>query len=406
MPLVRQLARLAVLPFVFWLAVLGVVRAGLALPEGGGDPTAVQLRASASAAGDWLLRHQLADGTYRYEWNRDTNTAPDDYNIVRHAGVTMSLYHLVTQAGDDAAWDGAERGLAWMLERLRVQDNWIALTDPEADTSSLGSSALMLVALAERRLASGDEQYDEQMRQLGNFLVAMQREDGGFAARWGLTEAVPDYTSTSIYYPGEATWALALLHEALPDAGFEAPARRALDFVTLERDDVENIKWPPLNDHWAAYALAEMVEWGLSDDHIAYIRRLAGRFSLYIRYEAQKDGGGLTASTRGVDNRAASLGTWVEGMAALWRVTARDERLADLEPTLHDLAQLGAGLLHDRQAGEADGPDEWGAWFADNITRMDDQQHAISGLLFTADALEGDPSRVPNRAQPDGTATP
>ncbi len=36
-----------------------------------------------------------------------------------------------------------------------------------------------------------------------------------------------------------------------------------------------------------------------------------------------------------------------------------------------------------------------GAWFIDGETRMDDQQHAFSGLLYAADALSGRARREP-----------
>ncbi len=40
-----------------------------------------------------------------------------------------------------------------------------------------------------------------------------------------------------------------------------------------------------------------------------------------------------------------------------------------------------------------------GAWFRAGETRMDDQQHAFSGLLYTVDALDGRVRREPGAAQ-------
>ena len=54
-----------------------------------------------------------------------------------------------------------------MLDRLHRRDGWAALTTPEGHRAKLGSSGLMLVALAERRLATGDTRHDEVMRELG-----------------------------------------------------------------------------------------------------------------------------------------------------------------------------------------------------------------------------------------------
>jgi hypothetical protein len=81
---------------------------------------------------------------------------------------------------------------------------------------------------------------------------------------------------------------------------------------------------------------------------------------------------------------------WLEGLGSLSTVAARDPRLADLREPLEDRLQCGAGILAERQE-DAAGAAEWpapdlveGAWFRENLTRMDDQQHALSGLLLAA----------------------
>ncbi|HEY3142104.1 MAG TPA: hypothetical protein VGJ86_13295, partial [Acidimicrobiales bacterium] len=91
----------------------------------------------------------------------------------------------------------------------------------------------------------------------------------------------------------------------------------------------------------------------------------------------------------------AGLGVWVEGLGSLTRVAAVDDRLADLRPALEDRLNCGAGLLAERQvsaekADDYDQPDlVQGAWFRDGLTRMDDQQHALSGLLAAAGRIGG-----------------
>ena len=73
----------------------------------------------------------------------------------------------------------------------------------------------------------------------------------------------------------------------------------------------------------------------------------------------------------------------------MWRLARTDERLADLEPKLAERALCGAGILASRQitfreSAAWPSPDlAAGAWFRDGITRMDDQQHALSGLALT-----------------------
>ncbi|RIK39255.1 MAG: hypothetical protein DCC58_15560 [Chloroflexi bacterium] len=392
-------ARIFLLPILLWSGALVVTRVAVASPEDCGMVTAASARAAARAAGEWLIRGQAPDGRYTYEYFPDEQRVGSDYNIVRHAGVTMSLYQLAGKLDDDAAMQAADLGLAWELERLVGMDDWLALSDD--DTPRLGATALMVAGLAERRLATGDEQYDDIMLSLGNFLVKLQRPDGGFYVQWYMATNEPDRISTSIYFPGEAMWALALLHEALPGHGFDAAAYRAGDFIALYRDEVENIKWPPLNDHWASYGMAEMAEWGLPQHQIDYARRLAERFGFLMRLEAQNQADYYFDEQRGDPRRAASLGTWVEGTSALWRLSALDPRMADMQDDILERAACGAGMLIARQYPAAAGPELAGAWVELGVTRMDDQQHAISGLLYTADALEGRTERGPD--PPEGT---
>jgi hypothetical protein len=392
--LTHPAVRLLAVPVLIWAVVLVVVRVAIAPAELCGDGDPVEYRDTASAASDWIRLNQFPDGAYVYEYDRDEDVRPDAYNIVRHAGVTMSLYQVAGRLDDAAAFEAAELGTAWLLDNMHYQEDWGG--PAEGGEIKVGSAALMTIALAERRLLTGDPVHDDVMRALGRFMLAQQKDDGGFFTKWYVESETVDRVSTSAYYPGEALWALAMLHEAFPGEGWDAAAWRAADFVTLLRDEVENVEYPPLNDHWAAYGMAEMAEWGLAEHHISYARELAGRFSLFIRFEAQKTDKGLNLWLRGDGRRSSALGTWVEGMAALWRLAESDERMAGLAADIRDQAACGADLLVQRQVDEDAPVEQAGAWFIHGVTRMDDQQHAISGLIYTADALEGRLKREPD----------
>lgn len=387
--------RIVAIPLLLWAIVLGVVRVVLAPAELCGDGSAAEYRDTARDAAIWLDVNQYDDGSYVYEYDRESGEFSDDYNVVRHAGVTMSLYQVGGRLDDAAAFDAAESGTAWLLDNMVYHDDWGGPTN--GSDVKVGSAALMTIALAERRLMTGETVHDEVMRSLGRFMFAQQKPNGGFFTKWYVETETMDRVSTSAYYPGEALWALALLHEAFPGEGWDAMAWKAADFVTLLRDDEEGVEFPPLNDHWASYGLAEMVEWGLADHHTDYARRLAARFGLFIRFEAQKTDEGVNLAVRGDSRRSSALGTWVEGMAALWRLSRSDERLADISDEILEQSSCGADLLARRQVADSAPPLDAGAWFIHDVTRMDDQQHAISGLIYTADGLEGRVKREPDR---------
>ncbi len=392
------------LSVAFWIVFAGFIRVAVVPPESCGDERITSVQAATAGAEEWLWRNQKPDGSYLYLYDAGSDRVIGGYNDVRHAGVTMALYQAAGRLDDPQALNSADRGLEWMRKRLLRQDGWAALESDDGQ-ARLGGSALMLVGLTERRAATGDTRDDELMRELGRFLVRLQKPDGGFYVSWLEAEGAPRYEGTSKYYPGEAFWALSLLRKAFPNEGWEGPVKRAAEYLTTQRDEVEDIDFPPTADQWTAYGLAEMADLGLSDEQVEYARDLAGRFGFLVRIETQRQGGWYGALVRGGAVRASGTGTWVEGLAALWRLASVEPRLADVRPKIEERLRCSSGILTERQVGESDAasypdPDRTrGAWLIDDETRMDDQQHAFSGLLYTLDAMQGRTERAPD-AQP------
>jgi hypothetical protein len=396
------LFRSALLSVAFWAVFLAGIRLTVVPPETCGQDNLPAIQNAATQAIGWIERNQLSDGTFVYEYNANTNTTSTDYNDVRHAGVTMALYQAAGRFHDSAALTAADRGLGWERQHLVQRHGWSALT-PDGQGAVLGSSALMLVGLTERRAATGDHQYDDLMHQLAGFITALQGSDGNFAFGYDFTADAPQ-SGTSTYYPGESLWALTLMHNAFPGEGWDAAARSALNYIATRRDDDVGVSYPPVADQWAAYGIAEISQWGgLNSAEIDYAHRLAARFGLFVRTEAQRDGSWYGKVLRGPEARGAGAGTWIEGVAALWRASQFDTRLADLARPTAERATCIAGIMTDIQvtAHEAKSYPQpglaEGAWYLDADTRMDDQQHTFSGLIYTADLLQNNPHREPTQ---------
>lgn len=383
----------------FWAVVLGATRILITPAETCGDSGAPDLRQAATAAAGWLERAAQPGGDYIYGYDKASNLISTEYNEVRHAGVTMALYQAAGRLGDADALVAADAGVSWMKERLEYRDGWAALPTPDGRRAKLGTAGLAVVALAERRTATGDDRYDDLMRDLGGFIAAMQRASGDFHAIWLFDTGAVDPVATSRFYPGEALWALTLLHEAFPGEGWDRRALRAARYLVEDRDEDEEIPFPPLPDHWLAYGLAEMAEWAPPVDE-AFVRALAGRFGLLIRTEAQ-EGGLRPVLGKPTRLSGGSLGVLVEGLAAVWRIAAADPRLAEMRPAIEERLACGAAILVRRQAGKAEAATSArpalveGAWFDEGVTRMDHQQHAFSALLYASDAIEGRGHREP-----------
>jgi hypothetical protein len=140
----------------------------------------------------------------------------------------------------------------------------------------------------------------------------------------------------------------------------------------------------------------------LPDSYIEYARALAWRWGLVVRSESQKASEPLGDYIRGPSVRGSGVGTWAEGLSSLWRLAVVDDRLADIRPQLEERAVCIAGILADRQVDEEEAQEYGrpelarGAIFASKgDTRMDDQQHVFSGLLYIGDIIDGRTEREP-----------
>jgi small neutral amino acid transporter SnatA (MarC family) len=359
--------------------------------------TVPQVRDAAAAAAGWMIGNQQPDGTWLYEYDRVTDVESADYNIVRHAGLMSSLYQAEAR-GIDGALASADRGLEWILGNVVERHGWVGVTTNS--TVQTGTNALLIAALVERRMITGDDAYDQLLDGLGAFLTSQVEPSGALLAYYDLGPDRPRPDTYSIYYTGEAYWALGRLHRLDPDAGWGAVADRMGQYMGTVRDDAEDI-WPPLADHWSGYGLAETAAFPertpgapLTDVELAFVRRQGGLIGQRVRSIAQRFGpwGVLVRGT--FTPRGGGYGVFGEGLTGLWRAAQLDDRLVDDRAALAERATCIVGLAIEAQADAADAveyPDPGkveGAWFIDDVTRMDDQQHALSALLLTVPLLE------------------
>jgi small neutral amino acid transporter SnatA (MarC family) len=379
------------------LALAAVVAfAVVAPPEHCPSVTAAELRHSAQASVDWFVRNQETDGTWVYIYDADDDSIPPEYNAVRHSGVTMGLYQAAA-AGLPGALRSADRGTEWALDTLLERDGWAAVE--YLGEVSTGASALLAAGLAYRREATGETRYDGVLRRLGRFLLAQTEPTGAVLAYYDEDVGAPAAGEYSKYYTGEAYWALALLHRAFPGEQWGEAADRIGAYLATSRDEVEDY-WPPIPDHWAAYGQAETVEFPdragvvLTEREVEYARRQAELFGGATRWVSQQFGPWGRLVRGGDTPRGGGYGVMSEALTGWWLVAQQEPGLADLEGPLAERATCVAGLAVSEQSDGGDAADAAsperveGAWFVDGETRMDDQQHALAGLLRTIPIVE------------------
>jgi hypothetical protein len=390
------LSRLVAYAAVFVLGAL-VLRVAVVPAEVCPAVTAAAARTAIAEAAGWLERGVRPGGRYTYGYDREQDLVSDDYNITRHAGVMFGLYRLAAETDDEDALAAAEHGLAFVYPNLFRHEDWTAFAEPGQDPQ-LGASALLTIALVHRRLATGDEGEDGLIRGLGLYLAAQQQADGSVLGRWSRSTQSPVPAEWSTFGTGQSLWAFVLLDQLFPGEGWGDRARRLARYVATRRDDVEGyfLTFP---DHWTAYGLAALGPNGLGEPEIAYARELAGILGLNLRLESQSGQGGINRITRGEPASGAGLGTTIEGLAQLWRLSLADPRLGDLTEDLEGRLRCTAGRTVDRQVSLEESLSAprpllvRGAWFTEGgYTQMDHQRHPLSGLLATLPLLEADPT--------------
>lgn len=401
--------RLAATPLLT-LAAAAVTFGAAAPPEHCPVVTPAEVEAAAALTVDWIVDNQQADGTWLYEHDRVTGRSdfysPDPgtgaYNVVRHAGVMMSLYQAAGH-GFDQALASADRGLEWALEHSVDRHGWVGVYTGNAVQT--GTNALLVAALVERREVTGDPQHDELLAQLGRFIARQVEPSGAVLGYYDLEPDQPRPGVYSIYYTGEAWWALARLHRTFPTDQWGIYADMVGNYLATQRDHAEDL-WPPLADHWSGYGLGETAYFPdrpagtpLTDAEVTFARRQSGVIGQRVRSISQRFGpwGSLVRGT--FEPRGGGYGVFGEGLGGLWRAAQADERLADLRAPLADRQTCIVGLALDAQMNTTEALEYRspgrvaGAWFQNDVTRMDDQQHALSALFATLPILDS-PSEI------------
>jgi len=377
-----------------WLLVGGIVAVAVH-PEGCGRPSDDDLTESAQLAVDWFAANLEPDGSFVYRYNRDESAAEGGYNDTRHAGVMWALWQAEAD-GFDGAGEAAE--VAFDYVETRLVDTVVGPAFGRGQVVGSGSTGLLVAALDERRAATGRTDHDDLLLDLGSTLAAVVNADGSVSADVHVTDGPT--AARSPFFTGEVMWALARLHLTFPQAGFDEPALRIRRYLVEDRDEVES-PWPPVSDHWGAYAFETMDRWPVpppvTEIEEDWRSRQLGLFSLQVRYESQRRGG-ITSLTRGETALAAGVGTLGEGLGNhMLQLERNGSRTSDLV-ALEERADCAAHLLVTRQitqaaaAGDPDPARTVGAWFRLDVTQMDDQQHALSALLLLRDTRLGDSS--------------
>jgi len=348
---------------------------------------------SALLGGDYLLRHQRADGSFGYRYRPKREEYDDGYNLLRHAGSCYSLVELHRATGDPRYLEAARRGLEWLLGEARPPKpedagaDFLAIVSP-GEEAKLGGAALAVLALVEHRRASGETGWGDVTTRLARFMLFQQEPTGYFHSKYFYGPPDPE-PFESIYYPGEAILALARLHRVDGRPEWLEASRRGADYLIDVRDAGKSTAELP-HDHWLLMGLEELHDLTGGDRYLEHAGRIA---EAIVRAQRTVPEPPDWIGTFYQPPRSTPTATRGEALVAMVRLARRNGR--DDRPYLEALLRMAAFQRRCQLLPESalylPRPDRALGGFRRSLThwevRIDYVQHNLSALLGLRDVL-------------------
>lgn len=212
------------------------------------------LKKSILAAGDYLVRQQLANGELPYQVNILTSDRSSTPSYIRLMGGVSALYIVCRVAEDSSYCEAGDRALEHYLPNLLSDaDRFKGTCLYTNGACPLGGAAVTVDAVYKRWQATGNVLLDGHdllvdAVNLGYFIVSMRKPEGGFYHSFdphvGGT-VNPDYFDPS--FNGEGAAALLQLYEMTGNGFWLEQARGINDFLVSQ---------PVTEDNGHSHALA------------------------------------------------------------------------------------------------------------------------------------------------------
>ncbi len=216
------------------------------------------LKESLIAAAEYLIRQQLPNGELSYQVQIFTGARQYSPSHARLVGGTGALYAACRVSGDVKYCAAGDLALKHYLSLMVSNPLVFKGSCLYAEGScALGAAALTVDAIYKRWLAAGSLSLDEislldAASNLGDFIVAMQKHEGGFYH--ALDPHVGGGPNPDYFVPsssGQALLALFELYEMTGDAFWLKQAEQVNAFMVAQR---------VTEDQWHCYALAKAAQ--------------------------------------------------------------------------------------------------------------------------------------------------
>ena len=207
-------------------------------------------------ASGFLIDQVKDDGSFVYGYYPRFDKTIDNYNIVRHASTLWSLVCQYRMTGNEELVPVIDKAVDYMVENAIVErnDEISYLYEEKSDEIKLGGCGVAVVALTEYMDAFGSDKYKDLAVKLGNGILTMLDQDSGEYYHVLDGEFIKKEQFRTVYYDGEATFALCRLYSLTSDEKWLNAAKSAVEHF-ISADYVQ------YKDHWVAYSMNEITKY-------------------------------------------------------------------------------------------------------------------------------------------------
>ena len=207
-------------------------------------------------ASGFLIDQVKDDGSFVYGYYPRFDKNIDNYNIVRHASTLWSLVCQYRMTGNEELVPVIDRAIDYMVENAIVErnDEISYLYEEKSDEIKLGGCGVAVVALTEYMDAFGSDKYKGLAIKLGNGILTMLDQNSGEYYHVLDGEFIKKEQFRTVYYDGEATFALCRLYSLTSDEKWLDAAKSAVEHF-ISADYVQ------YKDHWVAYSMNEITKY-------------------------------------------------------------------------------------------------------------------------------------------------
>ncbi len=184
------------------------------------------------------------------------------YNILRHASTIWSMVCAYRITKDKYTLNQIELALGYLVKHTfykyrmdRSAENTAFVADLDKREVKLGGSAVAILVMTEYMDVTGSDKYKKLCVELGNGILELfDHETGEFFHVLNIPDLSEKEKVRTVYYDGEAVFALARLYSLTKDDRWLEAAKIAVDRFIREN-------YTKHRDHWVAYALNELTKY-------------------------------------------------------------------------------------------------------------------------------------------------